>query len=267
MGALDGKVALITGGGSGIGRATALQLAREGACVVVTGRRQALLDAVVAEVAAAGGQAHGRCADLLQRDELIALVRWAESTLGAVDILVNNAGATSRVRNLLFVQPEEWNDVLAVNLNAVYTLIQAVLPGMLQRGGGTVVTVSSLAALRPALLGGAPYGAAKAAVSNLMTFVHATYRNQNIRSTLILPGEVNTPIMDTRIRPPTAEERARMVDPDDVARAIALVCSLPARTTIEQLVISPTYGRDQGPDTEISRWVGAPPGWPGRPET
>jgi hypothetical protein len=76
---------------------------------------------------------------------------------------------------------------------------------------------------------------------------------------------VNTPIMDTRVRPPTAEERARMVDPDDVARAIALVCTLPARTTIEQLIISPTLARDQGPDTEISRWVGAPDGFPGKP--
>jgi NADP-dependent 3-hydroxy acid dehydrogenase YdfG len=127
------------------------------------------------------------------------------------------------------------------------------------------VTVSSLAAVRPGLLGGAPYGAAKAAVNNLMTFLHATFRNNNIRSTTILPGEVNTPIMDTRVRPPTDKERSAMVDPDDVARAIQLVCTLPPRTTIEQLVISPTLARDQGPDTELSRWVGAPNDWPGKP--
>jgi NADP-dependent 3-hydroxy acid dehydrogenase YdfG len=98
-----------------------------------------------------------------------------------------------------------------------------------------------------------------------MAFLHATFRNQGIRSTTILPGEVNTPIMDARVRPPTADERARMVDPDDVAQAILLACTLPERTTIEQLVISPTYARDQGPDTEISRWMGAPDGWPGKP--
>ena len=265
MGALDKQIAIVTGGGSGIGRATALQLAREGARVVVTGRRQGPLDAVVAEVRAAGGEAWARSADLEQREQLQALVRWTEAELGAVDILINNAGASSRVRNILWVDQNDWDATLAVNLNAVYVLIQAVLPGMLAKGGGTVVTVSSLAAVRPGLLGGAPYGAAKAAVSNLMTFLHATFRNQNIRSTTILPGEVNTPIMDTRVRPPTAEERARMVDPDDVARAILLVCTLPARTTIEQLVISPTFARDQGPDTEISRWTGAPDGWPGKP--
>jgi len=261
MGALDKQVAIVTGGGSGIGRSTALQLAREGARVIVTGRRQQPLD----EIRAAGGEAWARSADLEQREQLQALVRWTEAELGTVDILVNNAGASSRVRNILWVDQDDWDATLAVNLNAVYVLIQAVLPGMLAKGGGTVVTVSSLAAVRPGLLGGAPYGAAKAAVSNLMTFLHATFRNQNIRSTTILPGEVNTPIMDTRVRPPTAQERARMVDPDDVARAILLVCTLPARTTIEQLVISPTFARDQGPDTEISRWMGAPDEWPGKP--
>ena len=265
MATLDGHVALVTGAGSGIGRSTALQLAREGAHVVVTGRRAELLEAVVAEVHAAGGRATARTADLQDRAALRALVAGIESELGRIDILVNNAGASSRVRNILFVEPDDWDATIAVNLNAVYTLIQAVLPGMIQRGGGTVVTVSSLAAVRPGLLGGAPYGAAKAAVTNLMTFLHATFRNQNIRSTTILPGEVNTPILDSRVRPPTAQERARMVDPDDVARAITLVCTLPARTTIEQLVISPTYARDQGPDMEISRWMGAPDGWPGKP--
>jgi len=120
-------------------------------------------------------------------------------------------------------------------------------------------------AVRPNLLGGAPYGAAKAAVANLMGFMHATFRNNNIRSTTILPGEVDTPIMDTRVRPPTAAERAAMVAPDDVARAILLACTLPQGTTIEQLVISPTLARDQGPDVEISRWLGAPDGKPGKP--
>jgi len=266
MAALDGQVALVTGGGSGIGRATALHLAREGARVVLTGRRQQLLDEVAAEVQAAGGRAWARRADLAEPEALRALVQWVQREVGAVDILVNNAGASSRVRNILWVDREDWDATIAVNLNAVYVLVQAVLPGMLAKGGGTVVTVSSLAAVRPGLLGGAPYGAAKAAVTNLMTFLHATFRNQNIRSTTILPGEVNTPIMDARVRPPTAEERARMVDPDDVARAIVLACTLPARTTIEQLVISPTFARDQGPDTEISRWMGAPADTPGRPD-
>ena len=258
MAALDGQVAIVTGGGSGIGRATALHLAGEGARVVVVGRRKGPLDEVVDEIRAAGGQAWAKPADLAKREDLQALVRWTEGQLGSVDILVNNAGASSRVRNIRWIDQEDWDTTIAVNLNAVYVLIQAVLPGMLKAGRGTIVTVSSLAALRPSLLGGAPYGAAKAAVRNLMDYMHTTFRNNGIRTTTILPGEVNTPIMDTRVRPPSAQERAAMVSPDDVARAVALCCTLPPRTTIEELVISPTLQRDQGPDVEISRWLGAP---------
>lgn len=264
-GALKGQVALVTGGGSGIGRSTALMLAAEGARVVVMGRRIEPLQAVVKEIRGAGGEAWARQADLQQREQLLALVQWTGEEVGPVGILVNNAGLTSRVRNIRWIEPDDWESAVSVNLTAVYVLIQAVLPGMLEAGAGTIVTVSSLAAVRPNLLGGAPYGAAKAAVTNLMGFVHGTFRNNNIRSTTILPGEVDTPIMDTRVRPPSAQERAAMVAPDDVARAILLACTLPQGTTIEQLVISPTRARDQGPDIEISRWLGAPDGTPGKP--
>ena len=264
MGNLNGQLALVTGGGSGIGRSTALHLAREGARVVVIGRRESSLQETVSLIKAAGGQGVAYAVDLQHSDKLRAMVKRVEAQFGPVNILVNNAGASSRVRNILWIDEEDWGATIAVNLNAVYVLIQAVLPGMLAAGGGSLITVSSLAAVRPGLLGGAPYGAAKAAVRNLMTYMHAAFRNNNIRATTILPGEVNTPIMDTRVRPPSVQERAAMVDPDDVARAIVLCCSLPARTTIEELVVSPTFQRDQGPDTEISRWMGAPEGTPGR---
>lgn len=263
--ALKGQVALVTGGGSGIGRSAAVMLAAAGARVVVMGRRLAPLQSVVAEIRGAGGEAFAREADLQDREQLLALVKWIESEVGVVSLLINNAGLTSRVRNIRWIEPDDWDSAISVNLTAVYTLMQAVLPGMLRDGRGTLITVSSLAAVRPNLLGGAPYGAAKAAVRNLMGFMHGTFRNNNIRCTTILPGEVNTPIMDTRVRPPSASERAAMVAPEDVARAIHLVCTLPQGTTIEELIISPTLARDQGPDIEISRWLGAPPGTAGAP--
>jgi len=265
MSALRGQVAIVTGGGSGIGRSAALHLAREGAQVVLVGRRREPLEAVASEIERTGGRARPRVVDLTDRQQLKDLVEWTARELGPVRILVNNAGASSRVRNIRWIDSEDWDSTIEVNLNAVYVLVQAVLPGMLAAGGGTIVTVSSLAAVRPGLLGGAPYGAAKAGVQNLMRYLYATFRNEGIRATTILPGEVNTPIMDTRVRPPSTDERAAMVDPDDVGRAILLCCSLPARATIEELVISPTLARDQGPDTEISRWMGAPDGTPGKP--
>jgi len=152
----------------------------------------------------------------------------------------------------------EWTQTIAVNLDAVYAAVKAVLPDMLANGEGTIITISSLAAVRPNLLGGAPYGAAKAAVGNLMGYLRNTYRHQGLRATTILPGEMNTPIMDTRARPPSEAERARMMDPDDVARIVLLCCTLPARTMIEEVPVSPTFPRDQGPDIEISRSLGRP---------
>src|SRR5438105_2573387 len=136
MGALDGQVAIVTGAGSGIGRETAKLLAAEGAQVVVTGRRRAPLDAVVGEIGSARGRAAARAVDIEDREAAVGLVRWTIETFGRVDVLVNNAGYSSRARSIRWVPKDEWDGVINGNLNAVYTLTQAVLPGMVQRGGG-----------------------------------------------------------------------------------------------------------------------------------
>jgi NADP-dependent 3-hydroxy acid dehydrogenase YdfG len=265
MGLTDGKVALVTGAGTGIGRETAILLAREGARVVVTGRRNGPLEDVAAEIKAQGGKAFTWSLDITSRDAILAAVASIEANVGAIDILVNNAGSASKVLNARFVSEGEWNATVNVNLTAVFNLTQAVLPGMIARGEGTVITISSLAALNPNLLGGAAYGAAKAAVKNFMTFLHNTYRNQGIRATTILPGETNTPIMDHRARPPLASERAVMLDPYDVARAVLLCASLQKGAVIPELHICPTFLRDTSADIETARWVGAPDDTPDKP--
>jgi len=260
MGALDGQVAIMTGGGTGIGRAAALMLAAEGAQVVVAGRRKAPLDEVVGEIAKAGGRAVARPCDVEKAAEARALAEWTIAQYGRVDILVNNAGHSSRARNIRWVGQEEWDSVLAVNLTGVYALTQAVLPSMIERGGGTIITISSLAALRPGLIGGAPYGAAKAAVLNLMGHVHKVLRDKGIRATTIMPAEVDTPILDNRPLRPDAMARSTMMHADDVARAILLCATLPPRTVIETMVMSPTILRDQSQDIKVARDEGAPPG-------
>lgn len=258
MGKLDGQVAIVTGAGSGSGRATALLLAAEGATVVAAARRAAPLDALVAEIARAGGRASVRTVDVGNPEQATALARWTIEHHGRVDVLINNAGSSSRVRNIRWVGREEWERVFAVNMTGVYALTQAVLPDMIARGGGTIVTVSSAAAFRPGLLGGAPYGAAKAAVRNLMGHIHTVLRDKGIRATTILPAEVDTPILDNRPLVPDAGARATMMQPEDVAAAILLCVTLPPRTVVEEIVLSPTIARDLSADLAVARDLGGP---------
>ncbi|GAA4386906.1 SDR family oxidoreductase [Tsukamurella soli] len=255
---LAGKIALVTGAGSGMGLETARALAGDGATVVLVGRRQDALDAVRTAIAADGGTAHARAADITDGADVERVIDWVHRELGPVDILINNAGSASTVPNPLWMPMDEWRQVLEVNLTAVFRLTQAVLPDMLDRQTGTVVTVSSLAAVTPNLLGGAAYGAAKAGVRNFMSFLHTTFRNQGLRAITVLPGEADTPILDSRSRPPTPAERANMLQPEDVADAIRLAVTLPQRIALQEIVVAPTRQRDVSLDLDVARWVGAP---------
>jgi NADP-dependent 3-hydroxy acid dehydrogenase YdfG len=257
---LEGQGAIVTGGGTGIGRAAAVQLAAEGARVLVAGRRSGPLAETVAEIERAGGSALARPADLGDAGQAAELGRFALERLGRVDLVVHNAGLSSRVRNVRWVGIAEWEQILAVNLTGVFALTQALLPHMLERGSGTIITVSSIAALKPGLLGGAPYGAAKAAVRNLMGNLLSTLRNRGIRATTILPAEVDTPILENRPLVPGAAERATMLRPEDVARAILFCATLPGRAVIEEIIIAPTFQRDQAADLHAAERLGAPEG-------
>jgi len=257
MGVLDGQVAIVTGAGTGIGEIAAGMLAAEGAQVVICGRRQAPLDAVVKTIEKGGGRCAARAVYIEDPDAAAAFVKWTLDRFGRVDVLINNAGHSSHARSVRWVSRKEWDSVMNVNVNAVYVLTQAVLPGMIARKNGTVVTVGSMAALKAGLIGGAPYGAAKAAVRNLMHHVHNTLRNEGIRATIIMPAEVDTPILDKRPLNPDVTARATMMLPEDVARAIMLCVTLPPRTVIEEIVMVPTIQRDVSEDIRVASSMGA----------
>ncbi|APZ96828.1 SDR family oxidoreductase [Fuerstiella marisgermanici] len=258
MGCLKNKVAIVTGAGTGIGRAAAKLLAADGAKVVLVGRRAEPLNSVVKEITDAGGEAVAHPADLVDGEQAAGVAEFTLKTFGQVDILVNNAGFSSKVRSVKYVQPDEWEAVFKVNVEAVYRLTQACLPDMLSRGEGTIITTSSMAALKPGVLGGSPYSAAKAASLNFSNGLNSELRASGIRATAIIPAEVNTPILDGRPAPPDDEARKIMMQPEDVARCIHLAATLPVRTVIEEIVVSPTIPRDMSAEMEIASKAGAP---------
>jgi len=259
MSVLDGRTALITGSGSGIGAACARTLAAAGARIILIGRRRDCLEKIAQDIQKNSGQAHIYPLDITDSQAVFAMVDEVHRILGNIDIVVHNAGSAGTIRNPQYLSEEEWNAVVQTNLTAVFTLTKAVLGPMLARGEGTIITISSLAALNANLLGGAAYGAAKAGVKNFMQFLHNSYRNQGLRAMTILPGETDTPIMETRARKPQTYERNRMLQPQDVAQAVLLCTSLDKRAVIPELHICPTFQRDLSADIEIARHLGAIP--------
>ena len=235
---LKGKTAWITGGGSGIGLAGGLELARMGARIVISGRSHETLAAAEKAIKAVGS-----C-------EVIALdvgnkqaVAKAAERIGRVDILVNSAGINDPKRNFFNVSTEAWDRIVAINLSGMFYCVHAVLPGMRSRKDGLIVNVSSWAGRYPSTLTGPAYNATKHAVVALTESINMEEGDKGIRATSVLPGEVATPILEKRPVPPTPEVRAKMLQAEDLGQTIAFIASLPARACINEVIISPTHNR------------------------
>lgn len=241
---LKDRVCIVTGGGSGIGRATALLMAAHGARVSVVGRTESKLSAVRGEIERGGGSARALSLDVADRAAVQRMAAEVLDTWGRVDVLVNNAGHSSAHRMLLTTTPEDIRGTVDSNLAGTIYCSQAVIPAMQAAGAGTIINVASLAGVGGSLLGGPSYSAAKAGVINFTQYLNTEFRNTGLRASVIIPGEVDTPIVEHRPVHPSPEARATMVTSEDVARAILLVADLPQRTLIPQLTIRPTYQRD-----------------------
>lgn len=236
---LQDKTALVTGGGSGIGLATAQALLDEGARVAISGRDESKLRRA-AETLAAGERLVFHAADVADAAQVQALVDRVTKQFGRVDILVNNAGMNIKQRGVRELTPESWRTMTQANLDGAFFCIHAVLPQMLQRRDGVVINISSTAGKRPGPLGGAAYAAAKFGVRALGICLAEEVRDANIRVCNIYPGEVDTPILDNRPQPVTEEHRRRMLQAEDVAAAVLFVATLPPRVSVPELVIKPT---------------------------
>jgi NAD(P)-dependent dehydrogenase (short-subunit alcohol dehydrogenase family) len=236
---LSGKTALVTGGGTGIGEGIALALATEGCRVAIAGRREDKLRQVAAR-SKSGPPMLIHPVDVADRSSVEELFRWAEAELGQIDILVNSAGVNFPRRTMADMVPETWDTIMAINSSGVYDCIRCVLPDMRKRHDGLIVNICSIAGRRASMLAGVAYSASKFAVSALSTAVALEEAKHGIRVTSICPGEVETPILDGRPVQPTAEHRATMLQPEDVAAAVLMVACLPPRAHVAEMIIKPT---------------------------
>lgn len=232
--------AVITGAGSGVGRAVALTLARAGWQVALVGRRAPALQAVLQQ---AGPETAARMeifpCDVGDESAVAALGRAILERWGAVEVLVNAAGTNVPRRSLEVLSREDYHLLLNTNLHGPYYCVQAFLPHMRQRGSGTIVNIISDAARQASPKAGPAYSMSKFGLLGLTQAINAEERSRGIRACAILPGDIDTPLLDRRPQPPDAAARARMLQPDDVAACVLLAIQLPPRAIIEELLIRP----------------------------
>lgn len=253
---LAGKVAWITGGGSGIGLAGAVELAKAGARVVISGRDAAKLDAAVAQAGAQGAPRGAITAMALDVADKAAVLRVAgeiQSSLQRVDILVNSAGINFPKRFWKDTDGDTFEKVVAVNLNGATYCTLAVLKGMQARREGTVINVSSFAGWHFSYLTGPAYTASKAGMMALTHSFNIEECVNGLRATALCPGEVSTPILKQRPIEPSAADKARMVQEADMGRTIRFIAEMPPHVCINELVISPVWNRIYVGGDEIKR--------------
>ena len=235
---LKDKVALVTGGATGIGLAVARQFSAEGATVVICGRNRERLQAAALSIRGTGA-VHPWPLDVTDRTRVGELVGKAIDRFGKIDILVNNAGVNVVERTMERIEPESWDYIMAVNATGAFNVAAEVLPHMRDRGDGLIVNVTSTAGCRASDLGGAAYSASKHAMDAFTKVVSLEEGHRGIRATVVAPGEVDTPLLEVRPVAVSAEHRAQILRPEDVAAAVLFVATLPPRAHVPELIIKP----------------------------
>ena len=232
--ALNGAIAVVTGGGRGIGASVAKRLADLGAAVAVCGRSQAPLDRTAKAITSQGGQALAVVCDVTSYASVESAAARISKELGRANILVNNAGIGAFSQPLHQMDSKEWDAVLNTNLRGVFYCIKAFAPGMIESGGGHIINISSLAG-KNALPKGAAYAASKWGLNGLSYSVAEELRGNNIRVSVVCPGSV-----DTDLSPHEGKNKSKMLQPDDVAHAVAMLVTQAPQSFVSEVLIRPT---------------------------
>ena len=239
---LKDKVAWITGGGSGMGLAGALEFAKAGAHVVISGRNPKSNQEAIKKLQAAGS-GELIALDVADREAVASTGAGILKRHGRVDILVNSAGINATRRNWRDVSVESWDQIVAINLNGMFYCCHAVLPAMRERKDGLIINVSSWFGRYANALAGPGYSATKRGVVALTESINIEECANGIRATSLLPGEAATPILEKRPVPPAPEDRAKMLQAEDLGQTFLFIATLPARVCVNEMVISPTWNR------------------------
>ncbi len=234
------KTALVTGAGSGIGRSVTATLAEMGLRVALLGRDREKLERARAELPKGRDSAFVAPCDISDRFAVQAAVAQILTAFEGIDVLVCNAGTNVKNRSLESLEPADWDRMIATNLTGSFNLVHAILPSMRQKQNGLVIQICSVSGLRASTLGGAGYSASKFGQSALGICLGREEGTRGIRSSVIYPGEVNTPILDARPVPVGPERRAAILQPEDVAAAVKFLVELNPRAHVPELVIKPT---------------------------
>jgi 3-oxoacyl-[acyl-carrier protein] reductase len=217
MNSLQGKVALVTGAGRGIGKAIALALAQAGCRIVLSARTATQLEAVQSEIHAGGGQALSLPSDLTRDQDIDGLFADSRRVYGDVDILVNNAGWGKKC-TVVRANVDDWDQTLRVNLRAPMLLARLVLPAMIERNSGAIINISSVSG-KSGEAGSSAYAASKFGMIGFTQSLYEEVRECGIKVSVILPGFVDTPMI-----PPVKHlDRSKMIQPADVADAVLFV--------------------------------------------
>ena len=236
---LDGRVAIVVGATSGMGRATAMELARCGAVVTAAGRREERLDGLVEEISAEGLSVDTCVCDVMIEEDVEGLVEQVQEAHGRVDLLVYSTGTNIADRSLEVLTPETWDMMLATNLSGAFHATRSVLPAMRAGGGGLIIYLSTAAVQRPDVSGVA-YQASKHGLTGLAHGTRVEEQANGIRTCVIFPGLCDTEILEKRPTPTPREVLDLSLDPLDVAEAVLFVARLHPRAVVPELQLLPS---------------------------